>query len=238
MPFAPLAVPAAIAAIGDLLPPNTYLISGALRFENADRPKERQVFNSLMVFAEGGALAGLYDKNHLVPFGEYLPLQSVLEAVGVTQLVRMPGGFASGPRPRQLMSVPGLPPVSPLVCYEAIFPGAIVQGRDRPGVMINVTNDGWFGRMTGPYQHLHQARVRAVEEGLPMIRAANNGVSTVVDGYGRMLDRLELDVRGVIDSGLPGALPPPLTARFGDVMFAGLLLCAMGVLAVLSGKAP
>lgn len=238
MPFAPLAVPAAIAAIGDLLPPKTYLISGALRFENADRPKERQVFNSLMVFAEGGALAGLYDKNHLVPFGEYLPLQSILEAVGVTQLVRMPGGFAAGPRPRPLMSVPGLPPVSPLVCYEAIFPGSIVQGRDRPGVMINVTNDGWFGRLTGPYQHLQQARVRAVEEGVPMIRAANNGVSAVVDAYGRVLDRMELDVRGAIDSDLPGALAPPLTARVGDGVFAGLLLSAIGMLLVLRRKAP
>jgi apolipoprotein N-acyltransferase len=238
MPFAPLAVPAAIAAIGDLLPPKTYLISGALRFENADRPKERQVFNSLMVFADGGSLVALYDKNHLVPFGEYLPLQSVLEAVGLTQLVRMPGGFASGPRPRPLMSVPGLPPVSPLVCYEAIFPGAIVQGRERPGVMINVTNDGWFGRMTGPYQHLHQARVRAVEEGVPMIRAANNGVSAIVDAYGRVLDRLELDVRGAIDSPLPGAILVPLAARFGDVMFAGIMLLAIAILAVLRRKVP
>ncbi len=236
MPFAPLAVPAALAAISDLVGPSTYLISGALRFENAEIPKQRQVFNSLMVFAAGGSLAALYDKNHLVPFGEYLPLQPVLEAVGVTQLVRMPGGFASGARPRPLMRVPGLPPVSPLVCYEAIFPGAIVQGPERPGLMINVTNDGWFGRMTGPYQHLHQARVRAVEEGVPMIRAANNGVSAVVDAYGRVLDRLELDERGAIDSALPGAVQQPFTSRFGEGAFVALVLGTVGILTVLGRK--
>src|SRR5262249_58837887 len=106
--------------------------------------------------------------------------------------------------------------VSPLICYEAIFPAAVVQGQDRPGLLINVTNDGWFGNTTGPRQHFHQARVRAVEEGLPLIRAANNGISAAVDGYGRVLARIDMNVRGAVDVPLPVALSPPLYARIGD----------------------
>ena len=134
--------------------------------------------------------------------------------------------------PRPLLHVPGLPPPAPLICYEAIFPRAIVQGAERPGCMLNVTNDGWFGNTTGPRQHLHQARVRAVEEGLPLIRAANNGISAGVDGYGRILARLDLDVRGVIDVALPVALPPPLYARLGDAIFLVLWLSALPWLVV------
>src|SRR5262249_51634949 len=159
---------------------------------------------------EGGSLTASYDKIHLVPFGEYLPFQSVLEAIGLQQLTRMRGGFDTGITPRPLLRVPGLPPLEPLICYEAIFPGAIVQGAERPGLLINVTNDGWFGNTTGPRQHLHQARVRAVEEGLPLIRAANNGISAAVDGYGRVLALIDMNVRGAIDVPLPVALAPPL----------------------------
>ena len=189
-----------------LLPAGTFLITGALRAEPAppgsDRP--RRIYNSLLVFGEGGALAGVYDKTHLVPFGEYLPLQRLLEAIGLRQLTRMRGGFDVGETPRPLLRVPGLPTAVPLICYEVIFPRAIVQGGERPALMLNVTNDGWFGNTTGPRQHLHQTRVRAVEEGLPVVRAANNGISAVIDAYGRTTAKLELDVRGVIDTALPG----------------------------------
>ena len=221
MPFLPLDIPVVPAVIGRTLPPGTVLITGALRAEAAPPGSERprRVFNSMLVFGQGGRLLAIYDKTHLVPFGEYLPLQSLLEAVGLQQLTRMRGGFDVGVTPRPLLHVPRLPAAAPLICYEAIFPGTIVQGAERPGLLLNVTNDGWFGNTTGPRQHLHQARVRAVEEGLPLVRAANNGISAAVDGYGRILARLDLDVRGTIDVVLPPALSPPPYARFGDAIF-------------------
>jgi len=232
MPFLPLDYPEARAAIGRMLPQGSLLITGALRAEPAPAggPRPRRVFNSILAFGGAGSLAARYDKIHLVPFGEYLPLQPVLEAVGLQQLTRMRGGFDIGETPRPLLRVPGLPPAAPLICYEAIFPGAVVQGGERPQLLLNVTNDGWFGDTTGPQQHMHQARVRAVEEGLPLLRAANNGVSAVVDGYGRVLARLGLDARGVIDAPLPAALPPPPYARLGDLIF--LLLWGLGAAAL------
>jgi apolipoprotein N-acyltransferase len=236
MPFRPLEHPEALTAIGDLLPEGgPVLLSGGLRVEPVGAPAgtPRQAFNSLLAFKASGEAAQIYDKIHLVPFGEYLPLQPVLEAIGLQQLTKMRGGFASGPNPRPLMILPGLPPIAGLICYEAIFPAAVVQGAERPGLIVNVTNDGWFGNTTGPRQHLHQARVRAVEEGLPIIRAANNGISALIDGNGRLLASLGLNARGVIDAALPPALAPPIYARWGDglfllnaFLFAGLALLA------------
>jgi len=227
MPFLPLEHPEALAAIGDLLPDGTQLISGALRLKRPGvgaRGGRREGYNSLMVFSDKGTLESLYDKIHLVPFGEYLPFQTTLEWMGLEQLTRWRGGFSVGPNPRPLLSIPGLPPVVGLICYEAIFPSDIVQGKKRPGLMLNVTNDGWFGDTTGPWQHFHQTRVRAVEEGLPLVRSANNGVSAVIDGHGRVLALLPLNARGVIDSGIPAALAPPPYARFGDWTFVALAL--------------
>lgn len=227
MPFLPLEHPAALKAIGDLLPDGTQLISGALRLK-VPQPGEaggaREGFNSLMVFSDDGQLASVYDKIHLVPFGEYLPMQALLESIGLEQLTRWRGGFNVGPSPRPLLDIDGLPPVAGLICYEAIFPSQIVQGEKRPGLIVNVTNDGWFGDTTGPRQHFHQSRVRAVEEGLPVVRAANNGVSAIIDGYGRIGAALGLNARGVIDSGVPPALSPPLYARIGDWSYAALAL--------------
>ena len=231
MPFVPLQAPEALAAIGDLVGDRTYLLSGALRIEDqaateAATIPRRRVFNSLLVFGQGGGLAALYDKIHLVPFGEFLPFQDALEAIGLEQLTRLRGGFASGPAPRPLLPLPGLPPLGVLICYEAIFPGEVVQGSERPGLLLNLTNDGWFGDTTGPQQHFHQARVRAVEQGVPLVRAANNGVSAVIDAEGRVLARLGLTARGVIDSPLPRARPATLYARYGDGPFALMLLVA------------
>ncbi len=234
LPFLVLDHPAARAAIGRSLPRGALLIAGALRAEPAPAgsPRPRRIFNSLLVLGEGGSLVGLYDKTHLVPFGEYLPLQGLLRSVGLGWLVGMRGGFDTGVTPRPLLSAPGLPPAAPLICYEAIFPAAVVQGPQRPGLLLNVTNDGWFGDTTGPRQHLHQARVRAVEEGLPLLRAANNGVSAAIDGYGRILARLDLDVRGVIDVPLPAALPPPPYARLGDLTLLLLWLAGAALVAL------
>lgn len=227
MPFLPLEHPEALAAIGALLPQGTQLLSGALRLKRkvlGPEAQSREAYNSLMVFGDQGNLETIYDKIHLVPFGEYLPMQSILEAIGLEQLTRWRGGFSTGPVPRPLLTIAGLPPVGALICYEAIFPAAIVQGRDRPGLLLNVTNDGWFGNSTGPQQHFHQTRVRAVEEGLPIVRAANNGVSAVVDAQGRVIAMLNLNARGVIDSGIPTAFPPPPYAKLGDCTFVALVL--------------
>lgn len=226
MPFLPLHSPVALAAIGRMLPEGTHLASGALRMVEKADGKGRDVFNSLLVFGHGGSLTASYDKIHLVPFGEYLPLQSTLEAIGLEQLSRLRGGFASGPRPRPLLTIPGLPKLAPLICYEAIFPATIVQGAERPAALINVTNDGWFGNTTGPRQHLHQARVRAVEEGLPVLRAANNGISAIVDAKGRVLASAGMNEIATIDGLIPAALTPPLYARIGDWAFALLLALA------------
>ena len=134
---------------------------------------------------DGGAIGGIYDKWHLVPFGEYIPDWLPLP------IMVMPGnGFASGPGPRTL-HVPGLPPFGALICYEAIFGGEIVDRTDRPAWLVNVTNDAWFGNSTGPRQHLAAARMRAVEEGLPLLRAANTGISAAFDAHGHEIDRVE-----------------------------------------------
>jgi apolipoprotein N-acyltransferase len=232
MPFLPVDHPAARAAIGRLLPPGTLLIAGGLRAEAAPTGSTaaRQIFNSLLVFGEGGGLLAAYDKVHLVPFGEYLPLQGALEAVGLQSLTRLRGGFTRGVAPRPLLHLPGLPALAPLICYEAIFPSAVVAGPERPSLLVNLTNDGWFGNTTGPRQHMQQARVRAVEEGLPLLRVANNGISAMVDGHGRVLVDLGLDQRGSADTGLPAPLPPTPYARFGDGLFLGLWLCGAVVL--------
>lgn len=223
MPFLPLDTPEALAAIADLLPASTVLVTGALRAERAPpaSPRLRLFFNSLLVFGHRGLLLTRYDKILLVPFGEFLPLRRVLGAIGLRELANSFGSFEVGISPRPLLTIPGLPLALPLICYEAIFPGALAQSQsgERPGVIVNVTNDGWFGNTTGPRQHLHQARVRAVEQGLPLIRAANNGISAAIDPYGRILGRIELDVRGSIDAALPAAIERPFYARFGDLAF-------------------
>lgn len=232
MPFLPLDTPEALAAIAATFPENTLLISGALRAELAppESPLTYRFFNSLLIFGKGALLVTLYDKIDLVPFGEFLPLRRVLEAVGLRHFAFAVGSFEAGASPRPLLEIPGLPPAVPLICYEAIFPGVVGRSGKLPGVMVNVTNDGWFGNTTGPRQHLHQARVRAVEEGLPLVRAGNNGISAVFDGYGRTVARLDLNVPGSIDSPLPVALTIPLYVRFGDWIFFTVWLLGAAIL--------
>ena len=232
MPFGPLDHPEALGAIGDLLPPGTQLLAGALRSEINDAG-QRRAFNSLLVFGSGGALRGLYDKVHLVPFGEYLPFQAALEAIGLQSLTRQRGGFASGALPKPLLQVAGLPPVSPLICYEAIFPDLIAAGGERPGLIVIVTNDGWFGNSIGPPQHFHQARLRAVEQGLTVVRAANNGISAVIDPEGRILASLSLNARGSIDSDVLSARPTTWYARYGGTIFAINVLAFLGAIRLL-----
>jgi apolipoprotein N-acyltransferase len=223
MPFLPLEHPEALAAIGEMLPDGVFLLTGALRREQraSGEPAGRPVraYNSLMVFDDTGKLASMYDKTHLVPFGEYLPWQNTLESIGLEQLTRQRGGFSVGPSPRPVLDVPGLPTVGGLICYEAIFPGVGAQSERRPSLLVNVTNDGWFGNTTGPRQHFHQTRVRAVEEGLPLARAANNGISALIDSSGRIGVMLDLNERGSRDSSLPLARSAPPYAMWGDLIF-------------------
>ncbi|AGK59977.1 apolipoprotein N-acyltransferase [Hyphomicrobium denitrificans 1NES1] len=240
MPFFPLETPEALDILSAMLPPGTTLITGAIRHDpplGADRHllPTTKTLNSILVLNEQAQVEAIYDKIKLVPFGEYVPLESALSHIGIEKLTHGRGAFAEGVSPRPLMTIPGLPPALGLVCYEALFSGDIVQSSARPGVLLNVTNDGWFGQSTGPYQHFHQARIRAVEEGVPLIRAANNGISAIVDPYGRALQTLGLDVRDVIDSRLPQALRPTVYARAGDWMLV-LVLTVFAALAVILPK--
>jgi apolipoprotein N-acyltransferase len=233
MPFFPLNSEIALGDIGRMLPVDTTLVSGALRADPPPSPAARRaVYNSLIAFGSGESarVMAAYDKIHLVPFGEYLPLQRLLERIGLQQLSKLPGGFASGIAPRPLMDIPRVGRLGPLICYEVLFPGTIVQGAERPRALVNVTNDGWFGNTTGPRQHLQMSRVRAVEEGLPIIRAANNGISAMIDANGRITARIDLNVRGSVDAVLPAAVAVPIYARLGDWLW---LLMAAAMVAVL-----
>jgi apolipoprotein N-acyltransferase len=217
----------AMAQIADLLPRGTVLITGSVRAPDLPAGvRITRAYNSIYVIDHDGSVLSVYDKLHLVPFGEYLPLQSLMEKLGFVQLTRVQGGFIPGTR-RRAMDIPNAPRALPLICYEAIFPGDITTRDDRPGWIINLTNDGWFGISTGPYQHLQQMRLRAVEEGLPVVRAANTGISAVIDPSGRIVARLGLGIEGVLDANLPTALPPTIYARLRDIPIGVILAVAL-----------
>jgi apolipoprotein N-acyltransferase len=221
----------AMAQIADLLPKGTVLITGSVRAPDLP-PGVRitRAYNSIYVIDHDGSVVSVYDKLHLVPFGEYLPFQELMEKLGFEQLTKVQGGFIPGTR-RRTLAIPNAPRALPLICYEAVFPGDVAPGDDRPGWIVNLTNDGWFGISTGPYQHLQQARLRAIEEGLPVVRAANTGISAVIDPLGRMVARLGLGVEGVLDSSLPSAIPPTIYARSGDIP-AAIIVAAALILAI------
>ena len=202
------------------------LMTGQVRI--AQENGTRNSYNSFAIFGAQGALLGTYDKFHLVPFGEYVPVGPILRTLGITEIAA-DTGFSSGPGPRTMM-VPGAPPVGPLICYEIIFPGEVTAS-PRPGWLVNLTDDSWFGPDTGPMQHLLIARVRAIEEGLPIVRAANSGISAVIDAHGRIRARLTLGLRDALDSDLPVALSTTLFVRYGNVMLLTLLLmCVIAAL--------
>jgi apolipoprotein N-acyltransferase len=202
-------------------PPGGTLITGGDRAESNER-----IFNSLYVIAPDSRILATYDKSHLVPFGEYMPLRRFIPFQALTE----GGDFAAGPGLKTL-TAPGLPPFSPLICFEVIFPGHVIApGKPRPRWLLNVSNDSWFGTATGPYQHFAIARLRAIEEGLPLVRTVDTGISGVVDGNGRVLNSLGLDHRGVIDSRLPDALPMTIFGIAGNIV-ALVLAFATTVLA-------
>jgi apolipoprotein N-acyltransferase len=225
-PFFLTREPDALAQIAALLKPGTELITGAVRAAPSATPANPRAYNSVYVIDPDGSIRGIYDKVHLVPFGEYLPLQFLLERLGLRQLTKQVGGFLSGDR-RRAMDVPHAPKMLPLICYEAIFPGAAVPRGERPGWLVNVTNDGWFGISTGPYQHFQQARVLAIAEGLPLVRAANTGISAVVDPLGRVIKALPLGAEGVLDTSLPQAIETTPYVRFGDTPLVLFLVVSL-----------
>lgn len=226
--------PDALAAIGALLPRGGSLITGAARAEQASEPGQPdRIFNSIFVIDDNGFIRDAYDKVHLVPFGEYLPFAGFFSRLGLHQMIALPGGFDAGPRLRSL-ALAGAPVFGPLICYEIVFPHAVVDAQQRPAWLLNVTNDGWFGDTPGPRQHFQQAVVRAVEEGLPLARAANTGISAIVDPYGRVRVYLPVGALGVVDGPLPAALPPTLYGRLGDMMFFIALALALAIAGIVS----
>ncbi|HVV65328.1 MAG TPA: apolipoprotein N-acyltransferase [Rhizomicrobium sp.] len=223
-PFLLMRSPEALDEIRRLAGGRRALLTGALRAERRD--DGMRYYNSFFAFGRDGRLSGVYDKFHLVPFGEYLPFENLLKRFGLTKIVGVAGSFATGDRPRTL-DVSGAPPFGPLICYEILFPGQVVGAR-RPAWIVNVTDDSWFGPWAGPLQHLLVARMRAIEEGLPVARAANTGVSAIIDPLGRVRASLGLNHMGVIDSPLPARVAQPPYARNGDFGFWLMLLaCAL-----------
>ena len=210
--------------IASVLPPGAIALVGSDRTDPLPARPEH-FWNSMVAIDREGRILASYDKAHLVPFGEYVPMRSILPINKIT-----PGtvDFSAGTGPRTL-HVPGLPAFSPLICYEAIFPGAAIDPADRPQWLLALTNDGWYGVSSGPFQHFSIARARAVEEGLPLVRAANNGVSGVVDPYGRVVRRLGLDAVGYLDVALPQSLPPTLYESVGDLPFLTALPLLLGL---------
>jgi apolipoprotein N-acyltransferase len=228
-PFFLTREPDALAQITGLLKPSTVLITGAVRVASDANVGDQRAYNSIYVIDPDGSIRGIYDKVHLVPFGEYLPFQRALEQLGLMQLTKVLGGFLSGDR-RRAMEVLGAPKMLPLICYEAIFPGAAVPTGERPGWMVNVTNDGWFGISSGPYQHFQQARLLAIAEGLPLVRAANTGISAVIDPAGRIIGSLPLGVEGVLDARLPAAIEPTFYSKYRDYLLAALLILSLMII--------
>jgi apolipoprotein N-acyltransferase len=226
-PFLLTRVPPALDEIALLTGRDRVLLTGALRaLRNGDHV---EYYNSFYVFGHGGQLIGVYDKFHLVPFGEYLPFEKFFKRLGLTKIVGIEGSFATGDGPHMLV-IPGAPPIGPLICYEILFPGEVV-GAQRPSWFVNVTDDSWFGPWAGPLQHLLVARMRAIEEGVPVVRAANTGISAVIDPLGRVRAHLDLDRAGVLDANLPAVIAPTPYARSGWYSFWLLLLgCAVAAI--------
>lgn len=237
MPFRPLESDYALSKLAKIVPDGVPLIAGVLRSEPPARGMaaagaQRNVFNSAVVFDTDAKATSVYDKYHLVPFGEYLPFPALFELIGFETLVRQRGGFTPAIGRRKPISIPGLPPVEMLICYEAIFPNEVAAGFNRPGLLINLTNDGWFGDLTGPYQHFHQTRARAVEQGLPLVRVSNNGVSAVIGPAGRLHGPiLSLNAVAIVDVDVPQAIAPTLYAEWRAL--PALLIIALILLVAL-----
>jgi apolipoprotein N-acyltransferase len=202
------------------------LLTGAIRRQIVDSNED--YFTSIISFDHEGQVTGKYDKWRLVPGGEYLPFAWALEPLGFRKVVNMPESFSAGSGPSTI-DVPDFGPAAMLICYEAIFPHLLVPDGERPRWLVNVTNDGWFGTSVGPYQHFAQVRMRAVEQGLPVARSANTGISAMIDPLGRVVGRLNLGEQGYLDIGLPASLPPTIFAIWGNGPVFAIFLMLLSI---------
>ncbi len=218
--------PVARQFIGEMLREDQLLLAGSSRVV-VDDANGRRFHNSLQVYDTEGELQTVYDKSHLVPFGEYVPLKWFFNTIGFEQLTRARGALTPG-NGLETITPSGQPSFSPLICYEAIFPGYVVGG-ERPDFLLNVSDDSWFGKAWGPRQHFVSARMRTVEEGLPMVRSANQGVTAVIDPRGVIVEELAPNTEGAIDAVLPKPLAPTLYAMLGDWMSLLMLLVTAGL---------
>ncbi|WP_062014666.1 apolipoprotein N-acyltransferase [Aureimonas sp. AU4] len=227
--------PDAVGALAQTLRPGDTLLAGATRVEEGTGEPPR-FYNSIYAIGEDGVVEDAADKIHLVPFGEYLPFQALLESWGVSQVTKLPGGFSAGAR-RRIVELEGVPGFLPVICYEAIFQDELVpfpEG-ERPGFILNVTNDAWYGLTPGPYQHQRQAVLTAVSLGLPLVRAANTGISVVTDAEGRPQAGLALGEGGTVDAALPGAGRETVFAQLRNIPF-GILWGLAAATALLAAR--
>ncbi|HUV32452.1 MAG TPA: apolipoprotein N-acyltransferase, partial [Devosiaceae bacterium] len=222
-PFIVADHPDALARIGRLLPPGTLLIAGAAREDRSAIPAADgtlPVFNSIVAINDVGEIVASYDKLRLVPFGEFVPFAAVFGALGLSELVGAQSNFAPRVGVSRPFALYGTPPVLPLICYEAIFSGDLGPGVEDAQWILNLTNDAWFAGSIGPAQHFHHARLRAVEEGLSLVRVANTGVTAMIDPLGRVLGRLPANQAGVLDAALSAPVNRTIFARYRSWVLA------------------
>ncbi|NTF85912.1 apolipoprotein N-acyltransferase [Agrobacterium rhizogenes] len=222
----------ALTRIADQLDDDQILITGAVRVEDMGPGVEPRYYNSVYVIDGRGQIIGASDKTHLVPFGEYVPFENILGYLGIENVVELPGGFSAAAS-RQLLALPDGIKLYPLICYEIIFPNEMTPEIRQADAILNVTNDAWFGDTPGPYQHFLQARVRAVEQGLPLIRSANTGVSAYVDAHGRLISGIDFNEQGFVDSTLSGATVSRIDDSVRKTYF-WLIIGIVGMIAVIS----
>jgi apolipoprotein N-acyltransferase len=232
VPFILTENPGALTRIAETLQDGQVLISGVVRAEEASPGETTRYYNSIYAIDSQGQIIAASDKVHLTPFGEYLPFQGFWDLLGVGNIVEMPGGFTAGAS-RSLITLPSGRSFYPLICYEAIFPAEIGPDVARASALLNITNDAWFGNTPGPYQHFLQARLRAVESGLPLIRGANTGISAIINAKGAVENALDFDQKGVIDSTLSSAIVPTWNNYTRETHF-WLLIAVMALIAVVS----
>lgn len=213
-----------------VLPVMARAAGGAPLVFGANRAEEGRIYNALAVLGPDGAVTQIYDKHHAVPFGEYVPFGNLLGRLGISGMATRDGyGFSEGPGP-QVLDLGPLGRAMPLICYEAVFAHLVGAAPERPDLLIQITNDAWFGQAAGPQQHLAQARMRAIEQGLPLVRAANTGISAMIDPFGRVTQSLALGQAGALDAPLPAPRAPTLYARTGDLPVALVLAALLGAL--------
>ncbi|WP_373088028.1 apolipoprotein N-acyltransferase [Sneathiella sp.] len=217
------------AQLAEFVPKGGAIITGAPRHDRGDD----RYWNSLQVLDEKGEIRAVYDKQHLVPYGEYMPMRWLMTATGLTKVIpaldEMSDFADSDKNEPKVIRMDGLPPARAMICYEIAFPWEVAPGEDFSWI-VNITNDGWFGNTNGPYQHFAMARSRAVEQGVAVVRAANTGISAIIDPYGRVLERLDLNDTGIID----GALPKPIAGRtpyghYGEYIPMGVIVLFIGI---------